>query len=422
MPWLIILTFILVPTYTVKLNVFGLPTNLLMFWVVLVWLVFFIWLVAKKQLSQFLTTVKNWDKPILIFIGLFLLSGLVGLFINGTDRAKLGQFIVLFLQPISLFFIGKFIFNQNSNSKNCLLYTVYCLLALSGLLAILQYFTLLGLPPAWWGNAVEPKRAIGFFSHPNFFALWSAPLLALLIPDLGKRMQNWKLEIACLPARQGNWKFFTAWLLGAIGLLLSFSRAGWLGLAAAILVYLVVAADNKIRKFTFTGIIIALVITMAVPNLRWRFILPFYGEKSAVSRLSLWQTGWKGIKESPVLGLGLTGFSNNWHRLNTDPGLTDTHNFPHNIFLDLWVETGLLGLVSFIGIVSIFIYRGLRRSPPPLARGGDGGEVERLQFNQTLKLSLTLFLIALLTQGLIDNPYFKNDLAMVFWIILSLAI
>jgi hypothetical protein len=40
--------------------------------------------------------------------------------------------------------------------------------------------------------------------------------------------------------------------------------------------------------------------------------------------------------------------------------------------------------------------------------------------NDAYKLGVALFLIALLFQGLIDNPYFKNDLAMVFWIILSL--
>ena len=88
--------------------------------------------------------------------------------------------------------------------------------------------------------------------------------------------------------------------------------------------------------------IVIVIVIVSIPNLRWRFLLPFYGEKSAVSRLSLWDTGTKAIKESPVTGLGLTGFSKNWERLNTDPNL-DTHNFPHNIFLNFcwyfWYST-----------------------------------------------------------------------------------
>lgn len=213
------------------------------------------------------------------------------------------------------------------------------------------------------------------------------------LPLMGRAREGWK-----------SWIKPLAWMIGAVGLLLSFSRAGWLGLGVAGIIYLIVAADKKIRKLALYGIIVIIIVIISIPNLRWRFTLPFYGEKSAVSRSSLWETGWKGIKESPILGLGLTGFSNNWTRLNTDAGLTETHNFPHNIFLDFWVETGLLGLISFIGLAWIFIYDGIKNR------------------KDIIKLSVALFLIALLTQGQIDNPYFKNDLAMVFWIILSLAI
>ncbi len=420
---LLIITLLLVPAYGLKFHLANLPTNLLMVWVFLFWLIFFIYLLQKKQLGQFLVALKNWSKPILIFTGLFLLAGIVSLFVKGVTLEKLGQFIVLFLQPISIFFIAGFIFQKSPATKYYILNTIYLILACAGLLAIIQYLTLWGLPQAFWGNSVEPKRAVSFFIHPNFYALWSAPLLALLLPDIGQRAKNWKLKI-------GNWKFFIAWIMGVIGLILSLSRAGWLGLGAAILVYLIIAADKKIRKLAGVIVIVLVIVIISMPNLRWRFTLPFYGEKSAVSRISLWETGIKGIKESPVLGLGLTGFSNNWGRLNSDPNL-DTHNYPHNIFLDLWVETGLIGLISLIGLIGILIYRGLRPSPPPLAlrpraqdrvtRGGYGGEVERSLSHQTIKLSIALFLICLLTQGLIDNPYFKNDLALIFWLVLSLS-
>ena len=152
---------------------------------------------------------------------------------------------------------------------------------------------------------------------------------------------------------------------------------------------------------------------MYYPNLRYRILLPFYGEKSASSRVELWSDGLKAVKESPVLGLGLTGFANQYGVLNTDPTL-DTHNFPHNIFLNLWVETGLLGLIAFIGIVVIYIYRGLRSVARPIYWAA-ADESARY------KLAIALFLIALLFQGLVDNPYFKNDLALIFWMVLALS-
>ncbi len=385
------ITFLLAPAYIIKFNLFGFPSNVLMAWVFLFWIIFAIWLIAKKQISAFLTVVKNTDSKILILTGLFFTSGIISLWVGDLDRAKLGQFIVLFLQPIGIFFIGKFLNESFPNTKYIIHNTLYALLGLAGAYALIQYLTLLGLPPAWWGNNEEPKRALSFFIHPNFYALWCAPLLAFLLPDLGFKIKDLRK----------NHLAVIAWVLGSIGLFLSLSRAGWLGLAAAILTYLIVAADKKIRQTVFAAVIIMIIIIFAVPNFRYRVLLPFYGEKSAVSRFSLWDTGYKGIKQSPLTGLGLTGFSKQWNTLNTDPGLTETHNYPHNIFLDLWVETGLIGLISLTGLMGLYIFRGLKNK------------------SNLIALSVSLFLITLLVQGQIDNPYFKNDLAMVFWIILT---
>lgn len=422
MNYLILITLLFTPFYVFKFSLFELPTNLLMLWVVLVWIIFAGWIISKNKFQEFTQSIKNINNKLLFFIGLFFITGIISLLINGFSQAKLGQFIVLFLQPISIFLISKFIFEKNPHTKNFILLTLYFILALSGAYAVLQYFTLIGLPEAFWGNNVEPKRAIAFFTHPNFYALFSAPLLALLIPDVALNLKSSILNLKS-----------AGWLLGSLGLLLSFSRAGWLGLAVAMSVYLIVVADKKIRKIVFTGVIVMVIVILSTPNLRYRLLLPFYGEKSTVSRLSLWTTGTKAIKEAPILGLGINGFSNNWAKLNTDPNL-DTHNYPHNIFLDAWVETGLLGLISFFGIVSFYIYNGFRKQGVILKPNASEGEESQSQRsfvatqnlsrghlrNDATRIGVALFLICLLTQGLIDNPYFKNDLAMVFWIILSL--
>src|SRR5437764_12123269 len=47
----------------------------------------------------------------------------VSLFVNGLSQQKLGQYVVLFLQPISIFFIGRYLVQQFPNTKNLLLVT-----------------------------------------------------------------------------------------------------------------------------------------------------------------------------------------------------------------------------------------------------------------------------------------------------------
>ena len=124
------------------------------------------------------------------------------------------------------------------------------------------------------------------------------------------------------------------------------------------------------------------------------------GEKSTVSRFSLWDTANKMIKDSPILGKGLYGFKTNYDKYNSDPNLPSI-NYPHNIFLNFWVETGLLGLISFLGLTIYFITRAIKQKG-------------------LLAISTILFLTAIYFHGFADAPYFKNDLALIFWIILSL--
>jgi hypothetical protein len=461
MPILIILTILLTPTFTLTFHSGPFPTNILMVWVGIVWIIFVVQLFLKKQFAAFLNFLKKLDKKIIIATGLFFLAGLLSLFVKGFDSKKLGQFIVLFLEPISLFFIAGFVFRESPKAKTWLLYAFYIFLGAAGIYALLQYFTLIGLPNIYWGNSVEPKRATSFFGHPDFYALFSAPLLVFLLPDLFDGLFTGKFgrvsSTPSLPSRpsaadlfdktqgrpeqsrtgerrdtsiqaypelveelgivQKKNKFLQLcklilWIFGAIGLLLSLSRAGWLGLAAGVAIYTVVAGNKNIKRLIATGAVISILIVAWIPNLRYRIIGPFYGEKSANSRVSLWQTGWKGIEQSPIFGLGLNGFSNNWSTLNTNPTL-DSHNFPHNIFLDMWVDLGLLGLFSFVFLCGIYIYRELRafRSNFPLNN-----------FTTLNSLAISLFLLTLLIQGQFDNPYFRNDLAILFWILLSIGI
>jgi O-antigen ligase len=134
-------------------------------------------------------------------------------------------------------------------------------------------------------------------------------------------------------------------------------------------------------------------------------LLPFKGEKSTVSRFSLWETADKMILSSPILGKGLNGFATDFNSYNTDPGLAPL-DYPHNIFLNFWVETGLLGLISFLGLSISIIWLGWQK----FLKGSLYG------------LAIILFMIALYVHGMADAPYFKNDLALVFWIFASTVI
>jgi hypothetical protein len=395
MSFLLVLTSLLAPLYVWRFTLLGLPLNFLLVWVVLVWIMFSVWLCWKNLWPNFFAELKKLPRLPLLLTAVFVGAGIISLLAFGISQEKLGQFTVLFIQPISLLFIFYYYKQKNASVKDMFANFAFLFVGLSGLLAIVQYFTLFTLPTDYWGNAQEPKRAVGWFAHPDMFGLFLAPLMAWLIPQVMERLNNWRRKI--------NWLFVLAWIIGGIGLLLSMSRGAWLGFGLALIIGVIVSGKKKYWLATGIGLVIIGLVFASVPNLRYRVILPFKGEKSTVARFSLWDTGQKMIADSPVLGKGLNGFANNWERYNTDPNL-EHYNFPHNILLNFWVDTGLLGAVSFLGLVVYGIWLGLR------------------QRQDRYKFSLALFLIALVVHGLIDIPYLKNDLALMFWLVYALAL
>lgn len=382
--YLLAILFAAAPAYIIRFNIGALPLNLLEILVPLFLIAFGVWLAKKKLLAGFYNFLKKQAVTLWVLIGLFLLAGIISAWISPDPHRAAGLYLVWFLEPLLIYFPAAYILAEPAN-KMRFVKIALILVALFSAYAIVQYFTLLGLPQAWWGNAAEPKRALSVFEYPNAFALYLAPLLAFLTPFFfGKNL---------------NWFYKICYILGIIGLLLSLSRGGWMGFGIALIIYLAAFANNQIRKFSLLAALAVGIIVLAVPNLRYRVILPFKGEKSTVSRFSLWHTADKMIKDSPILGKGLYGYKTLYDRYNTDPNLPSI-NFPHNIFLNFWVETGLLGLISFLGISIYFFWRAAKAK-------------------SLAAIGVMLFLVALYVHGTIDAPYMKNDLALIFWIIMA---
>lgn len=394
---------ILAPLYVWRFSLpigAGLPTNFLMLANFVVIGIGLLMLLRQgfnvERASKVFTDL---GRPLLAAILLFALASVISLVAFGVNGEKLAQWMVLYAQPLAIFFLIRYFIPQDEAGRERWLQTfrtaAYIVVGAAGLLALIQYFSLQTLPPAWWGNANEPKRAIAFFAHANAFGLFVTPLLAWLIPDAVKKLRAKNLLLPFLFA------------LGVAGMFLSLSRGAWLGFAVAVGVYALMAANKKMMIGLVAVGILTAGIVAAVPNLRYRVLLPFYGEKSSVARISLWNTAVKEIKDTPILGKGVNGFSDNWDKYNTDAGL-EHYNFPHNIFLNFWVDLGLLGLVSFVLILGLSAARAVKQW--------------RAGRTNTMALGILLFIVAMVAHGLIDIPYLKNDLALIFWIVLALGL
>jgi O-antigen ligase len=84
--------------------------------------------------------------------------------------------------------------------------------------------------------------------------------------------------------------------------------------------------------------------------------------------------------------------------------------YAHNIFLTTWSELGLIGLAAFAVIFFGLIWRAWRSS-------GSATDLYR-----PLLWGIFAAWVVFVIHGLVDSPYWKNDLSLEFWILAALEV
>jgi O-antigen ligase len=138
------------------------------------------------------------------------------------------------------------------------------------------------------------------------------------------------------------------------------------------LVYLLFVGTSRERKWS--GIVLAICLVLggsgfAVRNTSFVQHLPegrllqlSLSDASAQTRLWVWYEAWQGFLERPVFGWGPENFTAVYDaHFNPSffvPGTSTETWFDraHSVFLDYLSETGIIGLLSYLGIFIVFIW------------------------------------------------------------------
>ncbi len=365
----------LLPTYLIRFNVF-IPTTFLELLIVV--FLFLVLVQIKKTDWQKLAHLKklNWA------IGLFVLAGVISTIVSPDRLAALGQLKAFIIEPILLFYAAILVL-KTEDDKKIILQWLFVSAAAISLFGIFQHFTFIFLPLRFWGTGSEVTRIVSVFEYPNALALYLAPLIGLYAVLWYKRYQLFKNPV---------------WMILGLGsmvtaIVLTFSRGAWLAL---ILTGLILA----LRKFDYKKILtlgVVVLILFAIPAVRARIGLGL-NDPSSHAHSQLMQVGVNKLIQNPLLGNGLAGFPETLRQANFSGEII---NYPHNIFLNFWLELGVLGLISFAWIIAISLKRHHKKTT-------------------ALTWAAGIFIVVMVLHGLVDVPYFKNDLAILFWVMISL--
>ena len=131
-------------------------------------------------------------------------------------------------------------------------------------------------------------------------------------------------------------------------------------------------------------------------------IITFNQRSSVASRVMIWRSAQKMLENDWAMGIGPSNFQEKYldNQKYFSPYLEWAVPHPHSIYLAFWLSAGLLGFLTFL----LMLFSWFRDF---------FGNKKRETALGFVSLGIILYFFL---HGLADTTYFKNDLAVVFWL------
>lgn len=364
------------PAYLLRTSLWGVPTTALELSVYGASLAALIVNTYRRQWSR--TTLPRWWLTAML---LWVIAWVVATAWSADRQASLGALKAWLVDPL---LFGWLILETTHREQSRRLILKAAMV--SGLVVAIA-----GLTQLWFfRGTLQDNRLSSFFAPvANYAAMYLGPLLVLTVAAV-----FWKLV---------DRRWLMAAGVMAVALALTVSFGGYLSVILALALLWWRWPDRRVKRLTLAAGVAVIGFGILVLS-----FTPYLSEKlntrdrsSSVVRTQIWRTAVEMIKDRPWLGVGPNAFELVYRQTIPKlywPPLEWLVAQPHQLILALWLETGLLGLIAF----TFFLWRWWQWLRP------------RFSVSEGPAVVAAAAMTAILVHGLVDTPYFKNDLAMVF--------
>lgn len=434
--WAVLLLVAGLPSYLIRWDIGGLPGNLLE---AMIGIAFLFWVVSRTNFLKFLkgqykfkdlknNRQKRLPYPfgaelILVLVVSFFAAGVAGFKLDA-----LGSWRAYFFEPALLFILILNLFPTSSKREKLVWSLVASCLGLS-IYAVIQKFTGIGIANELW-RAESTRRVTSVFPYPNALALYVTPLIFVFLGYMAVLIKRKNFSFVKLSV-----------LVLTIVLALAsvyFARSeGALVAAGASSVFFVWLLGKKGRWFAY-GLVVAAAAVLCLAPVSGEAVINKVAlrDLSGEIRKQQWQETWHMLTDGRlVTGAGLHNYKQTigpYHQpgiffnKHNDPDFrrklilfneeykekfwqpVEIYLYPHNIFLNFWTELGFAGMMLFIWIIAKFFVKGFKVIKNTAS--------EKRYWAAGMVAAMAVIVI----HGMVDVPYFKNDLAAIFWILVAL--
>ena len=355
-------------------------------------------------IKAFKPVKTNLNLPITAFVFIGFLSTLTSV----SFSLSLEGFFFKLFEWIMLYFIVAETIN-NKKKLNRLLIVMLASMVLIGIDAIFQFLTGADFMRHYASMAYRLRASFG---NANSFAGWLVIMVPLVFCFAYFGINKWIV----LPEKY-NWIKKSIrpilWITSALlifCLALTYTRGAWMGVILS-LIFLGVFKSKKLLVFLLIALLAFSFI--APQRIKQRISLTFQSSKTRANlldktRYSLWHEALNIIKDFPLIGCGL----NTYAIVAPDYKITKKGGiYPHNSYLHMAAESGLLGLGTFIWImITLF-----RTSLANLKRIGH-------RFHSVILIGLLAGLFGFLAHSFVDTNIYTLQLGNLMWFIMGLIV
>jgi O-antigen ligase len=462
--WALMFLLAALPAYVIRFQVGPLPSTVLEGMILIA---FAVWFLKHTRFKDFLRgeyRVRDFLKnspfskkgskearrkyPFGAEIVLMLLVSLAAVAISGFTADALGIWKAYFFEPALLFVMVLNVFQGRKDIER-MTWALGCGALAVASWAIIQKMTGLGIDNPLWA-AEATRRSVSFFGYPNAVGLYLAPIMMLLLGVIAASHQENHPFLSAYPGKffkeEYNWKnsktkAFLAFIAVISALAIYYAKSDGAIAALAAALFVVGLLGNKRTRLVALALAVVAVLALVIVPGAYKKV----GDKLALRdfsgqvRVAQWSETWKMLKDGRlIVGSGLSGYQKAiepyhipgiFYDDGTDPEFhrhvvwndeykkkvwrpVEIYLYPHNIVFNFWTELGLLGLLLFVWIFGKAF---------KLAIGNWQLAIKNKDSSAKF-LSLGMFgaLVVIVVHGLVDVPYFKNDLAVLFWVLIAI--
>lgn len=340
---------------------------------------------------------KSWKELRGTYVGIVILCFCLACVLSVSSSVDLGNSLKILkksVQFIILFWVANAV--QDEKQRDLLFKLVIVTGVASSVNGLLPILTPRLFSPENLYGAVRP---IGTMAVPSTFA---AIIMIVCSVTLGRLLFHKPKEY---------------WVLGSLGvigscLLFSMTRQAWLGFFIGS-VFLLFFWNKK--YLLFIPLLLAVILLLSTEQVKDR-LNSFTNLKDGAlqERVSTWKGGWEIFKDHPITGCGFKCVDS-IHSQYPDPtGFIAHYRGMHSNILQLMVDTGALGLGTWLSIWIAYFLEIFKRWRTLT--------LEKSQDNSSILMGSSAAVLAFLVGGFFETNIYDSEVAMLVYFLMGISL